>query len=184
VTQLLRNWQYTGQLCLSLYERAARFRLTVLIPAILHDRPFITVDNENFFETLEAVQNWKVVSAKANVRFGIPRSFEEATTCIRLIASENVGLNEGMRGLLTTHPRCFIQSKVLPVLLSNTFNTEQTIFDAITEGYMSLILLGDNYQSSENPDKPVRKYTSTNLHMAIRAFPAVNRRVRLSLNLD
>ena len=181
---MLRNWQYTGQLCLSLYERAARFRLTVLIPAILHDRPFLTVNNALFVDTLEAIQNWKKVSTLSNQRFGIPRSFEEATTCIRKVATENVGLTVSMKGLLTTHPRCFVQSKVLPILLSNTFNTEQNIFDAITEGYMSLILLSDNYQSSEDPDKPTRKFTSINLQMAIRAFPEVKTRVRVSLNLD
>ena len=184
MTQLLRNWQYTGQLCLSLYERAARFRLTVLIPAIIYDKPFLTVTNELFVETLEAIQNWKFVAAHSNIRYGIPRSFEEAEACILKITAEQSGLSANMKGLLKTHPRLFPQSRILPVLLSNAFSSDQTVFDAITEGYMSLILLNDKYQSFENPDKPVRKYTSMNLAMAIRAFPDVNIKVRVSLNLD
>ena len=156
----------------------------MLIPAIIKDKPFLIVPNELFVDSLEAIQNWKIIAGRSNVRFGLPRSFDEASACIKKVISDTKGLNEGMKGLLTTYPRFFQQSRLLPILLSNAFNSEQTLYDAVTEGYMSLILLNDKFQSSEDPDKPVRKFISMNLHMTIRAFLKVNEAVRASLNLD
>ena len=60
VTKILKEWQYTGELILSLFERAGRYKLHVPIPHIIQDVPFKIKSAQDFVSSLEAIQDWSI----------------------------------------------------------------------------------------------------------------------------
>ena len=177
------NWSFCGNLIMSLYERASRYRLQTVIPGVVSDKPSNVKSTSEYVNSLEAIQDFAIVSRESLKRFGAPKTFSELVECIKTTVKDRNVKTPFMRGLLHNFPRIFRQSKILPGRVSQAFNSNAVILDAIRAGYLNLILMGKKFTASEcevNSDS----YATVNLNLLKRAFPRINREARLSLYLD
>ena len=174
----------TGQLVLSLFERASRFRLQVLLPNLINDLPFHIQPTQQFVGSMEAVQDWAILTKEANKRFGTPDTMSETSVYIKKIIADRKGKTPFMKKLLDSQHRIYVQSKILPDKISKIFDSDQTIIDAIKGCYLAFNQLDEKYISVEDPNRSRRVHNGANYFLLIKSFPDLNDSARKELGLN
>ena len=150
---------------LSLFEVAARTRLSLMAPDVYDKCPVVIQSFEQFSEKMEFTEEWVGLSREMTKKFGHPQTICELSASARkTVASRKVN-SPYLRNILIENHRYYKYGRILPDQIDCVFDTNEFLME---EFYNNL---------RDSPDFE----TKGNFELLNTAFPATLKRAQTQL---
>ena len=108
---------------LSLFEVAARTRLSLLAPDVYEKIPIFFQNFEQYSEKMEYTEEWVGLAREVTKKFGHSKTICELTAAAKKTIISRRANSPYMRKILIDHPRFFKYGRALPDQINRVFDT-------------------------------------------------------------